>query len=210
MVWVEWCHASIQGDPPWSCTGVCWGEACRRFGGRRCRLFGTGPQSFLCWWRWLSSFLTPRRTCSGYQNRVLKYLPETFGLNWIHFCGVCGERLVAYPNPKSSMFGGRVDFVHMMNFSMGHCSSSPSSSQSWSPLHTRDWLMHFPEGRHAYTNPSHPSSAAWYTCGRATERWPDLQRKRSPHPSCRGQPFVVTQGLVSVRLPWQGLPPNWA
>lgn len=60
------------------------------------------------------------------------------------------QRFVADPNPKSSMFGGRVDCVHVMNLSGGQCSSSPSSSQSWSPLHTRDWLMHFPEDRHIH------------------------------------------------------------
>lgn len=55
---------------------------------------------------------------------------------------------MTYPSPRRSMFGGRVDFVQTMYFSMGQISSRPSSSQSWSPLHTRDWLIHFPEGRH--------------------------------------------------------------
>lgn len=55
-------------------------------------------------------------------------------------------RLVTYPCPSSSMLGGVADFVQTMYFWMSQpSSSSPSSSQSWSPLHTREWLTHFPE-----------------------------------------------------------------
>ena len=81
---------------------------------------------------------------------VLKHMAKTVFMAKTHTLCVCVHRLVAYPNPKSSMFGGRVDFVHTGNLSWGQCSSRPSSSQSWSPLHTRDWLMHFPDDRHIH------------------------------------------------------------
>lgn len=59
------------------------------------------------------------------------------------------SRFVPYPSPRSSVLGGRAESVHTMYFCNGSqtFSSSPSSSQSWSPLHTRDWLTHIPEGQ---------------------------------------------------------------
>lgn len=50
-----------------------------------------------------------------------------------------------YPVPVSSEFGGVLSVSHTVLFSSHRSSSAPSSSQSWSPLHTRDLLMHWPK-----------------------------------------------------------------
>lgn len=50
-----------------------------------------------------------------------------------------------YPVPVSSEFGGVLSISHTVFFSSHRSSSAPSSSQSWSPLHTRDRLMHWPK-----------------------------------------------------------------
>lgn len=50
-----------------------------------------------------------------------------------------------YPVPVSSEFGGVLSVSHTVVFSSHWSSSAPSSSQSWSPLHTRDLLIHWPK-----------------------------------------------------------------
>lgn len=56
-----------------------------------------------------------------------------------------------YPVPVSSEFGGVLSISHTVIFSSHRSSSAPSSSQSWSPLHTRDLLMHWPKSEQKCT-----------------------------------------------------------
>lgn len=136
---------------PQSCTGGCSGAVCTRFYGHHWTPSCTDLQSSVCWLHPLSSCLSARH---NYKIWHTKFAWWTF-IKVMFFSFSCFEPNIWYwfrsrenhPLPVKSELGGVLSRSHEYWLLSGSqpLSSSPSS-QSWSPLHTRDWLMHWPAG----------------------------------------------------------------
>lgn len=125
----------------------------------------------------------------------------------------------AHPFPIRSELGGGLSRSHESWLPSGlQPLSSRPSSQSWSPLQTRDWLMHWPaEAQERLFTPHRDISSTrliifrdmeiTFQCGCNT---PEVQRNLFPQPASRGQLFVGTHDCVCVASPEHGTPPNWA
>lgn len=118
-------------------------------------------------------------------------------------------KAVFYPLPVRSELGGGFCSLHTkVTLPLQRCSSKPSS-QSWSPLHTKDGLMHWPINKQINENCKLTANCPHKF--KITDRsdLPDVQRNLFLHPACRGQVFFGEQGCLWMASPVQELPPNW-
>lgn len=129
--------------------------------------------------------------------------------------------VATYPRPVKSEFGGVLSRSHVARLlSSPQFRSSSPSSQSWSPLHTRDWLIHWPAWWFQQRGLSTDCKKNPKKCCRRNFNYlryfclhcnlPELQRNLSPQPASSGHLFCGTHVCVWVASPEHGTPPNWA
>lgn len=129
---------------PQSCIWGCSVAACTRLCGHHWTPSCTVLQSSLCWSHQLSGCLSVYRTYKHFTPTLIE-LPHT-NRRYILYTrySVIAD---AHPFPTKSELGGVLSRSHEFRVSsrVQPLSSRPSS-QSWSPLQTRDWLIHWPAG----------------------------------------------------------------